>query len=191
MADLEQAVATQLSNIEKRTGKSIEELSTLVRESGLSKHGELVALLKSTLGMGHGDANLLVHVVRKAGQPDAASEQERSLDQVLDELYSGPKAALRPIHERLQEELEGWGEFEWVPKKTYISYRRKKQFATIGPATKTRVEVGLNMKGVAATERLEALPAGHMCNYKVRLTEVEQVDAELLGWVRTAYEAAE
>jgi predicted transport protein len=190
MADLDQAVATQLSNIEKRTGKSIEELSTLVRQSGLSKHGELVAMLKSTLGMGHGDANLLVHVVRKAGQPDAAAEQQRSLEQVLDELYPGLKAALRPIHERLQEELEGWGEFEWIPKKAYISYRRKKQFATIGPATKTRVEVGLNMKGVTATERLEALPAGQMCNYKVRLAEVEQIDAELLGWVRPAYEAA-
>jgi predicted transport protein len=190
MSDLDKAVAAQLSNIEKRTGKSIEELSALVRESGLSKHGELVAMLKSTLGMGHGDANLLVHTVRKASQPVAASEQERSLDQVLDDLYAGPKAALRPIHERLQEELEGWGEFEWVPKKTYISYRRKKQFATIGPATKTRVEVGLNMKGVTATERLETLPAGQMCNYKVKLTEAEQVDAELMGWIRMAYEAS-
>lgn len=190
MADLDQAVATQLSNIEKRTGKSIEELSALVRHSGLSKHGELVAMLKSTLGMGHGDANLLVQVVRKAGQPDAAAQQQRSLEQVLDELYPGPKAVLRPIHERLLEELEGWGEFEWVPKKAYISYRRTKQFATIGPATKTRLEVGLNMKGVTATERLEALPAGQMCNYKVRLAEVEQIDAELLGWVGTAYEAA-
>jgi hypothetical protein len=190
MADLEQAVATQLSNIEKRTGRSIEELSTLVRESGLSKHGELVSMLKSTLGMGHGDANLLVHVALKAGQRGPASEQERSLDQVLGELYSGPKTALRPIHERLLEEIEGWGEFEWVPKKTYVSYRRKKQFATIGPATNTRVEVGLNMKGVEPTERLQALPAGQMCNYKVRLTEAEQVDAELMGWLRIAYEAS-
>jgi hypothetical protein len=190
MSDLDKAVATQLSNIEKRTGKSIEELSTLVRESVLSKHGELVAMLKSTLGMGHGDANLLVHTVRKVSQPVAASEQERSLDQVLDELYAGPKAALRPIHEQLQEELEGWGEFEWGPKKTYISYRRKKQFATIGPATKTRVEVGLNMKGVTATERLETLPPGQMCNYKVKLTEADQVDAELVGWLRMAYEAS-
>jgi hypothetical protein len=190
MADLDKAVATQLSNIEKRTGKSLEELATLVRESGLSKHGELVAMLKSTLGMGHGDANLLVHFVRKAAEPSPTSAQERSVGRVLDELYSGPKAALRPIHDRLLEELAGVGEFEWVPKKTYLSYRRKKQFAMIGPATKTRVEVGLNMKGVAATERLHALPAGQMCNYKVKLTEVEQVDAELLGWLRMAYEAA-
>jgi hypothetical protein len=190
MADLEKAVATQLSNIEKRTGKSLAELATLVQESGLSKHGELVAMLKSTLGMGHGDANALVHFVRKGGASGPASAQERSGNQVLDELYSGPKAALRPIHERLREELERIGPFEGVPKKSYISYRGKKQFAMIGPATKTQVEVGLNMKGVEPTDRLQALPAGQMCNYGVRLSEVGQVDAELLGWLRRAYEAS-
>lgn len=190
MADLDKAVATQLSNIEKRTGKSLAELTTLVQESGLSRHGELVAMLKSTLGMGHGDANLVVHVARKAGEPSPAPAQERPVGQLLDELYTGPKATLRPIHERLLEELERVGAYEWVPKKSYISYRRKKQFAMIGPATNTRVELGLNMKGVAATERLQALPAGQMCNYKVRLTDVEQVDAELMGWLRVAYEAS-
>jgi len=60
----------------------------------------------------------------------------------------------------------------------------------IGPATNTQVEVGLNMKGVTATDRLKALPAGQMCNYKVRLTDTNDVDAELLAWIRTAYEAA-
>ncbi len=190
MTDLDKAVATQLSNIEKRTGKSLEALAAFVHESGLSKHGELVAMLKSTLGMGHGDANLLVHFVRKSGQQDPASAQERSVDHVLDELYSGPKAALRSIHEALLAELGRVGEFEWVPKKSYVSYRRKKQFGMVGPATNTRVEVGLNMKGVAATERLLATPSGQMCNYKVKLTGAEQVDAELIDWLRVAYEAA-
>jgi predicted transport protein len=190
MTDLDKAVATQLSNIEKRTGKSLEALAAFVQESGLSKHGELVAMLKSTLGMGHGDANLLVHFVRKSGQQDPASAQERLVDRVLDELYSGPKAALRPIHEALLAELGRVGEFEWVPKKSYVSYRRKKQFAMVGPATNTRLEVGLNMKGVAATERLLAMPSGQMCNYKVKLTGAEQVDAELIDWLRVAYEAA-
>jgi predicted transport protein len=190
MADLEKAVATQLANIEKRTGKSLAELTTIVQESGLSKHGELVAMLKSTLGMGHGDANSLVHMVRKSAEQSDAAAGEPSADQVLDGLYTGPKAALRPIHDKLLLELRQLGDFEEAPKKTYVSYRRKKQFAMIGPATNTRVEVGLNMKGLEATNRLEALPAGQMCNYKVKLTDVKEVDAELLAWIKTAYEAA-
>ena len=49
----------------------------------------------------------------------------------------------------------------------------------IGPATNTRVEVGLNMKDVPPTGRLVAMPPGGMCQYKVRLTDAGEVDAEL------------
>jgi hypothetical protein len=87
-------------------------------------------------------------------------------------------------------EITKLGPFEIAPKKGYLSLRRKKQFATIGPATNTRVEVGLNMKGVPATDRLEEMPAQSMCQYKVRVTGVADVDAELIAWVRQAYESA-
>jgi hypothetical protein len=190
MADLDKALATQLANIVKRTGKSIPELTAIVKGSGLSKHGELVAMLKSTLGMGHGDANTLVHTVLKSDGQSAATARELSAEQVLDGLYAGAKAVLRPIHDRLLVAIRNFGDFEEAPKKTYVSYRRKKQFAMIGPATNTRVEVGLNMKGVKATDRLQQLPAGQMCNYKVKLMDAKEVDAELIAWIKTAYEAA-
>ncbi len=60
----------------------------------------------------------------------------------------------------------------------------------IGPATKTRVEVGLNMKGVPETERLKGLPAGGMCQYKVNVTDPAEVDKELVAWIRQAYDSA-
>lgn len=59
MGTVEAAVATQLANIEKRTGKSLAELVTIAQGSGLSKHGEIRDHLKSTLGIGFGDANAL------------------------------------------------------------------------------------------------------------------------------------
>ena len=188
MADLDKALATQLANIEKRTGKTQSELAAIVKGSGLTRHGELVSMLKTELGMGHGDANTLVHTVLKSAGPGAA--QGLSSGAVLNALYTGPKAALRPVHDQLLIALRQLGDFEEVPKKTYVSYRRKNQFAMIGPATNTKVEVGLNMKGVKATGRLQELPAGQMCNYKVRLGDQSEVDAELIGWIRTAYEAA-
>ena len=189
MADLDKAVATQLANIEKRTGKSLAELTEVVQQSRLTKHGEIVAMLKSQLGMGHGDANTLVHTIRKA-EASGAGAGDPTPAQALDDLYAGPKATLRPIHEALLKAIRTFGEFEEAPKKAYISYRRRKQFATIGPATNSRVEVGLNVKGLTGTARLEALPAGQMCNYKVRVTEPSQVDDQLLGWIAAAYEAA-
>ena len=190
MADLEKAIATQLANIEKRTGKSLAQLAEIIRGSDLTRHGELVAMLKRDLGMGHGDANTLVHTVKQAEGAGAAAAQGQSAADVADALYAGPKAALRPIHDRLMAAIRDFGTFEEAPKKTYVSLRRKKQFAMIGPATNTRVEVGLNMKGVDATERLQALPAGQMCSYKVRVAGVDEVNDELIGWIRTAYESA-
>ena len=188
MADPDKALATQLANIEKRTGKTLAELAAIVKGSGLTRHGELVTMLKTGLGMGHGDANTLVHTVLKSDGQSAA--QGLSADAVLDGLYAGPKADLRPIHDKLLAALQKLGALEEAPKKTYVSYRRKKQFAMIGPATKTQVEVGLNMKGVRATDRLQELPAGGMCNYRIRIGAVSEVDAELIGWIKTAYDAA-
>lgn len=108
----------------------------------------------------------------------------------MNALYAGAKGDLLPIHEKLMAAIAKLGPFEIAPKKGYVSLRRKKQFAMIGPATKTRVEVGLNMKGVRATGRLIEMPAGGMCQYKVNLTEVKEVDQELMDWIKKAYESA-
>ena len=188
MSTLDKAVSTQLTNIEMRTGKSISELTQIVKDSGLSKHGELVNMLKSDLGMGHGDANTLVHVARKSAGASAA--EGLSMSQVLDGLYTGKKAELRPIHDKLMLAIGKFGDFEEAPKKTYVSYRRKKQFAMIGPATNTRVEVGLNVKDLEAADRLLEQPAGRMCNYIVKLTDANEVNAELIAWIKSAYESA-
>lgn len=190
MSHPDKALATQLTNMQTRTGKSFHELAAIVRESGLTKPGELVSMLKTTLGMGHGDATTLVQVLKQQATADTAASTPPSMDAILDGLYTGTKAALRPIHDALLVSMRSLGAFEEAPKKAYVSYRRAKQFCMIGPATNTRIEVSFNMKGVPATDRLEALPAGQMCQYKVRLTDISQVDAELLGWIRIAYDAA-
>jgi len=187
---MDKAIATQLANIEKRTGKSLASLAKIINDSGLTKHGEIRDMLKKELGMGHGDANTLVHVVLKSDGASAAEAGGKSLTEVVAEIYSGPKAALRPIHDALMAGLQPLGEFEIAPKKGYVSLRRKKQFAMIGPGANTRVDVGLNLKDVKATPRLEALPPGGMCQYKVKVTDARQVDAELLGWIRQAFERA-
>ena len=194
---MDKATETLLANLQKLSGKTLDELTALVRNSGATKHGQAVAMLKETLGMGHGDANMVAHLTfsperiygtAPAAGDSTAADSGANIEAELDRIYTGPKAALRPIHDRVMEEIEKFGEFEQAPKKTYISLRRKKQFATVGPATNTRVEVGLNMKDVKGTSRLEALPPGGMCQYKVKLSAPAEVNAELLGWIRTAYD---
>jgi hypothetical protein len=188
MSSLDKAVQTQLDNIQKKTGRSLAELSALVKRSGLSKHGEIRDYLKRELGLGHGDANALVHAVLQSDGQRAA--EGKSMDQVLDEIYSGPKAQLRPIHEKLMKEVSKFGEFEVAPKKSYVSLRRKKQFAMLGPKTNTRFEVGINAKDLKKNPRLLEQPKGSMCNYIVNLTDAREVDPELIGWIKSAFESA-
>ncbi len=190
MNKLDQAVATQLANIEKRSGKSLAELTSQVQQSGIAKHGELVAHLKATLGLGHGDANTLAHVARKSDGAAQASELAAAGGDVLDAIYSGNKAGLRSLHEAAMEKITALGEFEIAPKKTYLSLRRSKQFAMIGPATAKEIEIGINSKTLSGGPRLKALPPGGMCQFKVRLSSVAELDDELLAWIEEAYGAA-
>ncbi|HNJ44463.1 MAG TPA: DUF4287 domain-containing protein, partial [Acidobacteriota bacterium] len=90
MTDVAKAMATQLANIEKRSGKSLAELAQIIQASGLSKHGEIRDMLKRDLGLGHGDANTLVHHVLKSDGQSAAAEQNLSTDDVVSGLYTGP-----------------------------------------------------------------------------------------------------
>jgi len=86
--DIDKALATQLANIETRTGKTVAELVALVRGSGLAKHGEQVAMLKQALGMGHGDANTIAHVAKAADAPAPVADADP-----LDAIYTGPRPA--------------------------------------------------------------------------------------------------
>ena len=94
MADPQAATATQLRNIETKTGKSLAELRAVVAQSGLTKVGEVRAMLIERFGLGYGDANALA-LASKAPAVSAAS------DDPLTATYSGAKAALRPLHEQV------------------------------------------------------------------------------------------
>lgn len=188
MADLEKAIATQLANIENKTGKSLKQLADAVAKSGKTKHGEIRDWLKETYGLGHGDANTLTHVALKSDGASAA--KGASSEDVLAEIYSGKKAHLRPVHEALMKGIAKFGDFEIAPKKGYVALRRKKQFAMLGPKTNERFELGINSKDEIKDARVKALPAGGMCQYAVALTDAKEVDAALIAIVKRAYDAA-
>jgi len=188
MVDIDKAIQTQLANIEKKTGRTLDQLYSGLESTGLVKHGQLRDAAKNDLGLGHGDANTLVTLFRRS--TGAAAAPAATADAAVDEIYVGPKVSLRPVHDRVMAAIAGFGEFEIAPKKSYLSLRRKKQFAMVGPATNTQVEIGLNAKDLAGGDRLIAQKPGGMCQYKVRLGSVEEVDDELVVWIRAAYDAS-
>lgn len=190
MSSLDQARATQIANIEKKTGKSVAALKAALEGSGKVKHGERRAWAMEAFGLGHGDANTLVHIAFATDGQSAAEAAGASADDVLDGIYAGKKAHLRPIHEALMRAIDTFGDFEIAPKKGYVSLRRKKQFAMLGPKTNERFELGLNIKGDAVNARAKALPPGGMCQYAVSLSDSSEVDAEVIALAKQAYDGA-
>ena len=193
MADPQAATLTQLRNIQTKTGKTIAELHAVLAASGLAKTGERRSLLMQQFKLGYGDANAVALFM---GQPlpalDGAAPATAAppTGAALDAIYAGTKAHLRPLHDAVMAAVRGLGDFEEAPKKSYISLRRKKQFAMLGPATKDAIEIGLNAKDLPAAPRLRAMPPGGMCPYAVRVSAAKDIDAQLLGWLRVAYASA-
>ncbi len=182
MATVDDATQTQIRNIEQGTGRSMAEWVTLVRGSGLAKHGEIMTWLKSEHGFSHGNANLVALTALRGDDAPAG-------DALVDAIYVGPKAGLRPLHDEVIALARGFGDdVELAPKQAYVSLRRSKQFGTVGPAAGGRLEIGLNLKGTEPVGRLEA--ASGMCTHRVRLDGPEAFDAEVRGWLREAYDRA-
>ncbi len=179
---MDEATRTQIRNVEARTGRPMDAWLAVVQSSGLAKHGAIVAWLKSEHGFGHGDANL---VALTALRGPAAPEG----DALVDAIYAGPKASIRPFHDRVIAIATGFGgDVELAPKQTYVALRRSKQFGTVGPVSGGRLEIGLNLKGVPAAGRLET--SSGMCTHRVRLATPMELDDEVVGWLRDAYERA-
>ncbi len=185
--DVAAATLNQIANLEEKTGKSFAEWLSIARSCGFAKHGEIVKFLKETYGIGHGYANLVALRSREEETPPPAASADPA-----DDLYAGGKAGLRAIHDALITALRGFGsDLLEAPKKGYVSLRRKKQLGLIQPSTPTRVDLGLVLKGVDPAGRLEAAGSWNgMMSHRVRLSSAADVDTQVIGWLRQAFEAA-
>ena len=175
-----------VSKIEFETGKTMDFFVKAIRDAKLTKHKEILNYFKDEHGLSYGYANSMAHAVRDV------IEGVKSEDTLIEEQYAGAKADLKPIYDAVIKAVEKFGEeVEIAPKKNYVSLRRKKQFAIVQPSTKTRMDIGLIIKGKNTTERLEEGSKWNgMCTHRVRVTETSEINSELVGWLKEAYEAA-
>lgn len=175
---------TMINNMPEKTGRSLDEWFNVIATADLEKHGEIMKLLKGEYGVTHGFANTIALLYRQQAEGGAPAD-----DDLVAEQYAGDKAGLKPIYAAVLEAVRDLGrDVEIAPKKNYVSLRRKKQFAIIQPSTKSRIDVGLNLKDVESTKRLQGGSAfGGMCSHKVALTSADDVDAELIAWLNQAY----
>jgi len=179
---MDKALQTMIDNMPEKTGKSLEEWSAILKEKNFAKHGEAMRFLKGEHGVTHGFANTIIHL---------SKEDQTSSDDLVKNQYTG-KETLIPIYEKLLALVTSFGEDVTItPKKSTVSVIRKKQFALIKPATKTRIDLGLKLKDKAETSRLgNSGPFGAMCTHRVQLIAASEIDSELQNWLKEAYDKA-
>lgn len=180
---MDKALKTMIDNMPEKTGKSLNEWKSVLKQKSFSKHSEAVNFLKKEHHVTHGFANTIVTLSKEENNTPAA---------LVENQYKG-KENLLPIYEKLLTVVNSFGnDVTITPKKTSVSIIRKKQFALINPATKTRIDLGLKIKDKPTNDRLEnSGPFGTMCTHRVKLAEVNQIDSELEAWLKEAYLKAE
>ena len=166
----------------EKTGMPLEHWITVVKKSKIENHKANIDYLKSKHNFSYGYANFVAFKLREL---NAGSIDDKDL--VLNQ-YKG-KDDLKPIYEKLISVVEKFGDdVNKRPKKESVSLKRRWQFALIKPATKTRIDLGLKLKGKPITDRLEnSGPFGTMCTHRVRLGSIEDVDDQLIEWLEEAY----
>lgn len=177
-----------LDNIRAKTGKTPEEFRVLAEKKGLLqpgvKTGQIVTWLKEDLGLGHGHAMAIVLTLKNATQPKSSKEER------VAKHFRGDKAKWRKPYEALLTKIRKFGpDVSVSPTNSYISILHKgKKFAIVS-ITSEHVDIGIKLKGTKTTERLEAAGAWNaMVTHRVRIDDPKQINAEVISWMRQAYE---
>ena len=179
-------IAAVKANMLKNTGKTFEAWVKIAQASGPPTAKECYAWLKKE----HGVPHLSAEIIADKASGACLLEAYDNPDALVEAMYAGPKAGLRPIHDELVKLAKKLGKDVVVtPCKTYVSLRRKKQFAIVKPTTRTRVDLGFTLSGVKPQGRLEAVrrAQGDRLSHVIKIESPKEIDAEVKRWLSEAY----
>jgi hypothetical protein len=182
---MDKTVATMIENLKEKTGFTLDEWKTIISKQNLTKHGEILKFLKETHSITHGYASEIGLKVLSSDADSAVNAND-----FIESQYKG-KEHLKAYYDLLISEIKKFdGEFKIDPKKTYVSLKRKKQFIILNPASKTRFEIGFNLKSVEAKGRLVTEKPNGICSHKINLLDIKEIDEEVINWIKMAFDIA-
>ena len=181
--DMMSAVSASLAS---RTGRSLDEWVTLVQASGVDPLDQNA--VRRWLRAEHGVPQNSQWAIADAAAR-AAGWKRPNVDEYIDSQYTGARAGLRPIYDALAAAIGDLGDDVTVEGRgTYTPFVRGRQFAAVAPAAKDRVDLGLRFADPPAASRLTPAKAPGQATHKIALRSVAEVDDEVRGLLRVAYE---
>ncbi|HWD09059.1 MAG TPA: DUF5655 domain-containing protein [Actinomycetota bacterium] len=173
--------------LERRTGEGVDAWNRRIAETGLSGEASVREWLTAQGVDGYPRMLLLME---RFGYPDYLLA---GADQLIGGQYAD-RPHLRPILDAILAAAPGLGDdVDIQARKTYVTLlTSRRTFGVVQATTKSRVDLGLRLDGVAPQGRL--VPAGNVGNdaitLRIGLTAVDEVDDEVLGWLARAYAAS-
>jgi predicted transport protein len=179
-------MSTVSASLTARTGRALAEWVALVQASGIDPvdQNAVRRWLKAEHGVPQNSQWAIADAAARA-----AGWTEPSLAGYVDSQYRGAKAGLRPIYDALAAAiLSLGGDVTAEGRSTYVPFTRGRQFAAVAAAARDRVDLGLRLPSPPACGRLVPASAPGQATHKVPLRSVADVDDELAGLLRAAYE---
>jgi hypothetical protein len=175
------------ANLPRNTGRSLDEWLAVLAADGPPERKARAVWLKEEHGLGGSTAMLIIDRADGGSDGDGADPEAQ-----VDALFSGARAGLRPVADRLLAEAAALGEdVTATPCATMLPIRRAHVVAQLKPTTRTRLDLGLALGDVPLVGRLEdtgGLARKDRITRRIALRTPADVDDEVLGWLRRAYE---
>jgi hypothetical protein len=181
-------IATTKAQMKERTGKSFEQWLAVARKNGPPAATALSAWLRQKHGLKPLQADL---VSREARSPGSTTEYDDP-EKLVDALYSGEASALRPLHDQVVRKILALGnDVELTAAKTYVTLRRKKQFALVRPGSGV-LELGLCLGGLKPTPKLAAAKhfGSERVTHQIAIGKASEVAGETMRWLKAAFALA-
>jgi Domain of unknown function (DUF5655) len=168
--------------LKERTGEDLDTWNRRIRREAPDDEKGLLAWLTKKGVTGYAQSLL---VMERFGYPDFL---QATADELIDGQYAD-RPEIRPIYDALIDAAVGLGEVTIQARKTYVSLvSPRRTFARIVPTTKNRVDLGLRLEGQKPGGRLRPSRIHETTRLQISLTEPEQVEFEVLGWLERAYD---
>ena len=182
-----------IAELKQKTGRSLEEWLALIKKSGPKDEKARREWLKTKHGLGTNSAWWLAERADGKGTEVADPEEYlKAAEGYVDAMFSGAKEALRPIYNALLKlGLKIGKDVKACPCQTIVPLYRNNVFAELKPSTRTRLDLGFCLRGKPFTERLidtGGTAKKDRITHRVALSSVKEIDAEVRGWLRMAYE---
>jgi hypothetical protein len=107
--------------------------------------------------------------------------------------FAGKSAKVKSLYRAYVKFARQLGPFTIDPAKTRISFQGRVRFAGVAGVTKDALIIGFWLKRRIDNPRfarVEHIPPRDWV-YRVRIADMKELDAELLGWLREAYDVGQ